>query len=368
MKIKKTGKIIALLIIVLFSLSLTLKTNNVSAFYNWVEWEGTVTDDWGNTVSGATVKLKRGSTTLETTITDGYGEYEIREYVDTQDYLTLHVSKADHSTESVHVLSRDMGDPWPHDFTIYYVEKWAVIVGIDIYVNTSDLDFCENDAEVWHDELTSSNGFDFDHVSMYQDSGSGCNGRAEEKIVKGALIDMVNGADAGDIIVFIFAGHGKEVSESSHVLAMWDYDDGRDGEDGYLYDTELMDILDDSIAERVFLFFDCCYGSKFEADIDALSNEDQFFLSGADQQDDVWVDDINEHGCWTQCFLNEAWADVYSISITMGFDEIHDIGIECYDDHEEYNHEHYDANQHPTGVNFYGIHFCLSKAGITSPN
>ena len=268
----------------------------------------------------------------------------------------------------MHVLAWDIGEPWQYDFTIYYVEKWAVVIGIDDYSVRSDLLYCENDAEDWYNELISSNGFDFDYIEMYQDSSSGCDGRAEELVVKDALTDMVNGADAGDIIVFIFAGHGYKANETSYALEMWDAGNGQNGEDGFLYDNELTAILDDSIAERVFLFLDCCYGSQFYDDINTLSNKNQFYLSGADQDDDVYADQNNQNGCWTQCFLNEAWADEYSRSTSVSFDDIHQEGRDKYDYHESQSDYWYDANQNPTGPNFYGPDFCLSKTGISSPN
>ncbi|MCE7738887.1 MAG: hypothetical protein KAU62_15590 [Candidatus Heimdallarchaeota archaeon] len=120
MKVNKNVKTIGLLILVIFSLSSVLNTNNVSAFWNWVEWNGTITYEEGN-LSGATVKLKKGSITLDTYITEGDGYYGFREYVSTTDYLTLHVSKTDYTSESVHVLARDIGEPWIYDFTLYYV-------------------------------------------------------------------------------------------------------------------------------------------------------------------------------------------------------------------------------------------------------
>ncbi len=347
---------------------LVVNINSTYAIWNWVEWEGIITDEYSNTITGALVELKSGSTVLKSDTTDSNGYYYIKKYVSTTDYLTLKVSKDNHTIESQHVLARSLGEPWEYDLTLYYVEKIAVVVGIEDYSNTSDLFFCENDAEDWYDELTSSSSFDFHHVEMYQDSTEDYDGRASESAVKDALTDMVSSANEGDILAFIFAGHGKEFNATSHALEMWDAYGGSQGEDGFLYDTELTAIFDDSLAERVFLFFDCCFGSQFYYDINSMSNKDQFFLSGADQQDDVYVDEDNENGCWTQCFLNEAWIDEYNRSTTTEFDYIVDEGVDCYDDHEGDLDKLYDINQHPTGINFKGTVFCLSKYGITSPN
>ncbi|MHA1465673.1 MAG: caspase family protein, partial [Candidatus Heimdallarchaeaceae archaeon] len=283
MKIKKNGKIIGLLIIVLFSLSLTLKTNNVSAFYNWVEWEGVVTGDWGNLLNGATVKLKRGSTTLETTITEDGGKYEIREYVDTTDYLTLHVSKADYTSTSIHVLSRDMGEPWPHDFTIYYVVTYAVIVGLNTYDDNSfnNLLYCENDADDWNVHLSNSSGLDFDYIKQYEDSTTDHNGQATEKRVTDALSDVVADADGGDIIAFIFSGHGDDGSGDEYSLCMWDAENGQEGKDGYLNHTELADIFDGCEAERIFFFFDCCHSYGMKNALAEHTISDNYFIAAA---------------------------------------------------------------------------------------
>lgn len=375
MKIKKNGKIIALLIIVLFSLSLTLNTNNVSAFYNWVEWKGTITNEWGSShkVSGATVKLKRGSTTLDTDITEGDGKYFIREYVDTTDYLTLHVSKANYTSTSIHVLARDIGEPWVYDFTINYVETYAVIVGLNTYDDDSfdNLLYCENDVDDWNVHLSNSTGLDFDYIKQYEDSTSDHDGQATEKRVTDALSDVVADADGGDIIAFIFSGHGDDGSGDEYSLCMWDAENGQYGKDGYLNHTELADIFDGCKVERIFLFFDCCHSYGMKTALAEHTISDNYFIAAAaDTSQHAYEDHTKYNGCWTYCFLEYAWQTVKHSSINTSFDDIFNEGYLRYRYLSTYPTpipDDYNANTYPKKTNGYGEDFCLSKYGINPP-
>jgi len=361
MKIRKNGKIIGLLIIVLFSLSLTLNTNKVSAFYNWIEWEGYVIDEGNTPISGATVRLKKGSITLDTDITAGNGYYFIREYVDTTDYLKLHVSKTDYTSTSIHVLARDIGEPWRYDFTINYVETWAVIVGIRDYQYLYDLDFCDNDADDWNSHLNNPSGLDFDHVSLYKNTA------AYESVIKSALTSMVTDADGGDIIAFIFSGHGHDDDGGSdYSLSMWDSGEGLYyEEDGDLYDTELAAILENSIAARIFLFFDSCYSYGMKYELDNMDNSDTVFLAAAADDDETAYEDWdNDNGCWTQCFLNYAWKYYYSGSTTLSFNTIFNKAVWAYNYIYLGSVNYYNDNQNPVKWNNYGSSFCLSKEGL----
>jgi len=373
MKIKKNRKIIGLVILTTFSLSLVPNMNNVSAFYNWVEWEGTVTNEWGNNypVSGATVRLKRGSTTLDTDITDGNGYYFIREYVDTIDYLTLHVSKTNYTSTSIHVLARDIGEPWEYDFTINYVKTYAVIVGLNTYDDNSfdNLLYCENDADDWNDHLSNSTGLNFDNIEQYEDSTSDHDGQATEKTVTDALSDVVADTDGGDIIAFIFSGHGDDGSGDEYSLCMWDAENGQNGEDGYLNHTELADIFDGCKAERIFFFFDSChsYGMKNALENHIIS-DNYLIAAAANEAETAYEDHTNENGCWTHCFLEYAWYIDNNYSINTSFDDI------FYDGYVRYRYlsiyptpipDDYNDNTYPKKTNGYGEDFCLSKYGIT---
>ncbi len=150
MNVKKNGKINVLLILVILTLSLIPITNYVSARYNWVEWDGFVYNDWGNGTAGVTVRLKYGSTTLDSDVTGSNGYYYIKEYVDNAYRYTLTASMNSNWTTQQYdnLIGRPEGSgPWRYNFDLYYVVKWAVIVGIEDYYPLGNAQFSDNDAD-----------------------------------------------------------------------------------------------------------------------------------------------------------------------------------------------------------------------------
>lgn len=370
MKVNKNVKTIGLLILVIFSLSSVLNTNNVSAFWNWVEWKGTITYEEGN-LSGATVKLKKGSITLDTYITEGNGYYEFKEYVSTTDYLTLHVSKTNYTSESVHVLARDIGEPWIYDFELIFVKTYAVIVGINDYAhdNITTLLYCENDADEWNGQLTNSTGLDFDYVKQYEDDAEGIIGKATESNVKSELIYVASNADGGDIIAFIFSGHGDNgPTGEEYSLCMEDADVGGE-EDGFLNYTELANIFDGCKAERIFFFFDSCFSFGMDTGIATLSIKSHFFLAAAaDINQIAYQDEGNDLSCWTYCFLKYSWGGSsertppgYDLSTTASFDSIFYTAYIAHNLFALLELPEYSTVTFPKRSNYYGEDFCLSR-------
>ncbi|MHA1829274.1 MAG: caspase family protein [Candidatus Heimdallarchaeaceae archaeon] len=370
-----------LLLTLLLITATYISTISTLAFGNWVEWEGHVYKDDGSGVYHAKVRLMRGSTTLETTYTNIKGYYYIKHYVDTTDYLKIKASKANYTSASQHVLSRSLGEPEECNLNITYVTTWAVIVGVENYMvseNYSQALYTENDAEDWYNHLSNPDGLDFDHIEVYEDSATEWNGRAEEKNVKDALNNMVSNADGGDIIVFVFSGHGTNTSVNGHYsLCMWDADDGRNGEDGYLYDTELASILESSKAERIFLFFDSCYSGGMQGALNNLDNKNSIFLTAAAASNQkAYIDAVNYNGCWTQCFLNEAWLGCnlgssgnigYDGDIKTDLNFIFSDGKKAYTDHLFTSHTLYYSSYQTPWIWSHGSDFYLSNYGIYLP-
>ena len=149
---------------------------------------------------------------------------------------------------------------------------------------------------------------------------------------------------------------------------MWDAEDGQGGYDGYLNHTELADIFDGCEAERIFLFFDCCYSYGMRTAIDDLDNYDAFFLAAAADEDELAYEDYaNDRGCWTYCFLEYGWFVDNSYSTITSFDDIFSDGYTKYrvTANDPYRPDDYNPNTYPKKYNGYGADFCLSKYGIT---
>lgn len=351
MNVNKNGKKIGLLILVIFSLSLVLNSNNVSAGWNWVEWDGYVYNDSGYVQANVTVRLKYGSTTLDSDVTTSSGYYFIRAYIDNSKRYTLKASKANWTSQQYdNLIGRPEGSgPWRYYFNLYYVETWAVIVGIETYSVSAtwpNLVSPEKDADDWFKHLTNSSGLNFDYVKQYEDEEAGIIGKANENNIKSELNYVASNADGGDIIAFIFSGHGDNVGTYS--LCMWDADNGQGGEDGFLNTTELANIFDNCKAERIFFFFDSCHSYGMRNGLDELSIKNHIFLTAAAGDAQIaYEDDDHNNGCWTYCFLEYTWqGPERQYGQPIGFNyyidaNIPDILVEAYTIHNLY------ANQNP---------------------
>ncbi|MHA1223057.1 MAG: caspase family protein [Candidatus Heimdallarchaeaceae archaeon] len=367
MKLINNGNQMVLVIFVILTMSLLPYTKPTSAFYNWVEWDGYVYDDFGRAKSGVIVRLKYGSTTLDSDVTDGNGYYYIKEYADNSNRYTLKASYLSNWTtqEYTNLIGRpEAGGPWRYNFNLDYSDTWALIVGIESYEILTQEKYSDNDADEWNDHLSNSSGLDFNHITVLKNSD------AVESSIKSSLENIVSNADEGDIIAFIFSGKGYYNDyDDSYALAAYDALSGDNDEDGDLYDEELTSIINDSIAARVFFFFDCCYAFGMKSALEDLDNEDTFYFSvSADDIDESYYDEDADLRCWTQCFLYYSWlADSpqgYDSSITTDLDDIHDTAVLGYNYYLHQSVDYYNSTQTPKDWNPYGNGFCLSAEGL----
>ncbi len=215
------------------------------------------------------------------------------------------------------------------------VSKYAVCVGISDYKNRGafyDLDHAHDDAIDWKNHLT-GNKMNFDWVELYKDNA------ASEYNVKQALIEMVTLADSNDIIVFISSGHGDHVGSSSY-LCMWDRfgDPPEEGEDGMLFDTELTAILDDAIADRIFVFLEHCHSGGFGPKLLNMPNSNNVYCTttceilglGLDNPEYDLGGEQFYNGAWTYHFLEYTWIDYYGGSPWVSMEEIFTYAHDAY--------------------------------------
>ncbi len=240
------------------------------------------------------------------------------------------------------------------DTTTSQVTKYAVIVGISDYKAISDLSYCDEDATDWYNHLTGSQ-MDFDHIWVYGDGHSSnypqYNGYATEYNVKQALQNMVNQADEDDIICFISSGHGSGNGYGSSYLCMWDCNSGENGEDGDLYDTELAAILDDAVANKIFVFLDHCYSGGFGPDLMGMPNKQHVYLTTTCTENGYGYDDPNHNnGAWTYYFLEYAWINHFGGSANTSMEDIFDYAHANYPHSGGDEPQEYDGN---TSAAFY---------------
>jgi len=226
------------------------------------------------------------------------------------------------------------------------VTKYAVIVGISDYKAINDLSYCDEDATDWYNHLTSSQ-MDYDHIWVYGDGHTSnypqWDGYATEYNIKQALINMVNLADDNDIIAFMTSGHGDGNGVGSSYICAWDCGSGESGENGDFYDTELAAILDDAIADRIFVFIDHCYSGGFGPELMAMPNSNNVYLTTTCTDDGYGYDDpSHNNGAWTYYFLEYTWINHFGGSASVSMESIFDYAHAAYpygggDEPEEYD-------------------------------
>ncbi len=234
------------------------------------------------------------------------------------------------------------------------VTKYAVIVGISDYKAISDLSYCDEDATDWYNHLTGSQ-MDYDHIWVYGDGHTTnypqWDGYATEYNIKQALINMVNLADDNDIIAFITSGHGAGDGAGSSYICAWDCGSGESGENGDFYDTELTAILDDAIAERIFVFIDHCYSGGFGPDLMNMGNGARVYCTTTCTEDGYgWDDPTHQNGAWTYYFLDYAWISHFGGSATVSMEAVFDYAHAAYPHTGGDESEEYDGN---TSASFY---------------
>ncbi|MHA1259382.1 MAG: caspase family protein [Candidatus Heimdallarchaeaceae archaeon] len=172
------------------------------------------------------------------------------------------------------------------------VEHYVVIVGISDYRDISDLEYCDDDARDWKNYFQT---LGYEHITTLIDS------QASKASVTNALTDMVNTADSDDVIAFVSSGHGGKDRSNHAYLCMWDSDPNVWDND--LEDTELAAILDDAIADRIFVFLDHCSAGGFGDDLMAMPNKAHVYLTTTCTLKGYGYDDPDhQNGMWTWYF------------------------------------------------------------------
>jgi hypothetical protein len=134
----------------------------------------------------------------------------------------------------------------------------ALLLGINEYAFVSDLRGCENDVRDVHKLLTETFGFSDEHVRVH----------VNEAVIKSAVRDgfswLVDGAKAGDRLVFHFSGHGSFTESANDDEAVDEllclFDMSWENPNSYLLDDELGELAS-KIPEgvRLTVILDSCY-------------------------------------------------------------------------------------------------------------
>ncbi|MFO1055981.1 MAG: caspase family protein [Dongiaceae bacterium] len=133
--------------------------------------------------------------------------------------------------------------------------RLALCIGIDAYPEPARLSGCVADARAWGDALS---GLGFAVTALHD-------GQATREGILQALSAMIDGAQAGDVLVFQYAGHGTKVDDLDG--------DEPDGKDEAIVPVNYADgqlIIDDDLrgvlsrlpeGASLTVFTDCCHSA-----------------------------------------------------------------------------------------------------------
>jgi len=134
-------------------------------------------------------------------------------------------------------------------------KKYAVVVGISDYPGTSsDLAYCDDDAQDMYDALTSLYGYKSANIRLLTDS------EATFDAIRDAIADIDGKEVAGDEVLFFFSGHGAKGKANDGDRE--NIDESIVTHDGsnfvYIWDGQLKDWFSGFATSRIIFIFDSC--------------------------------------------------------------------------------------------------------------
>ena len=181
---------------------------------------------------------------------------------------------------------------------------YALIVGVSDYAEINDLDYCDEDATDWYYYL---DGIGYDNIVVLGDGHPSdypkYDGLATKANILLELENLCSGKDSGDIIAFIFSGHGAAFDRTQHTICpydtsayTWDYD---------IFDYELAPIIGGSEAGQIFMFFDSCSSGGFIPELQANNPVGTMYVTTTCAAKGYGYDEpAYENGAWTYWFLD----------------------------------------------------------------
>jgi len=132
--------------------------------------------------------------------------------------------------------------------------KKALVVGIDYYQHTEDLNGCVNDA---HDieSILERHGDGTKNFDVQLLCGTSDIAAVSKKDLKSAVIALF--AENNEIALFYFAGHGYIESTGGYLLTS----DACEGDEGLSMD-DILQLANDSPAKNKIIILDCCHSGR----------------------------------------------------------------------------------------------------------
>lgn len=217
--------------------------------------------------------------------------------------------------------------------------KRAVLIGINYYGTSAQLNGCVNDVEVIYDLLL-ANGYLNENIVILTDDINRKDLLPTKKNIMRSLKEAVKETKTGDTLFVSYSGHGSYATD-------WGGDE-RDGKDEVLCTVDNQYIVDDKLRAKIVnkvpkgaklrCFFDCCHsgssldlpycwkgGEKFVSESKANLDNDCILISGCrDNQtsSDAYIREVkNYNGALTYYLLktinetngNVSWKELITI-------------------------------------------------------
>ena len=143
--------------------------------------------------------------------------------------------------------------------------RYAVVVGISDYPGTNnDLEYCDDDADVLYDALTTVYGFSDINITLLKD------GFATSGAIITAIESIGASASEGDEVVFFFSGHGaRGIADDGDKERIDEAIVAHDGTNIVpIWDGELADAFSEFATTRIIFIFDTCLAGGMAEDLE----------------------------------------------------------------------------------------------------
>ncbi len=192
--------------------------------------------------------------------------------------------------------------------TAGYDQKHAIIIGINGYKNTTDLEYAVNDAKAIREKLISKFGYEEKHMHTLIDD------QATHQAIMETCYDLRNTTCINDSIVFFFAGHGITIDTKDKRKGFLVPYDGAEANLSSLISYEsLLDAIEVVKAKHIFLIMDACYSglalqrsispsTRFLSDLTTRSVK-QILVAGKSDQKVADSGGKNKHSIFTGALL-----------------------------------------------------------------
>jgi len=309
--------------------------------------------------NGATVQ---DTTNIQATATDNVGvvktQYKIDSGAWTDDLTSPYswswdTTTASEGSHSITVRAYDEAGNYDEDLISVTVDnipstggKYALIVGISDYKAISDLSYCDEDATDWFNYLTDVCGYASEDIIVLGDGHTTnfpkYDGIATESNIK-YYLQWLAGKDGN--VAYITSGHGSGDGSGSSYVCAWDCSSGEDGEDGDLYDTEVAAILDNAVAESLFIFIDHCYSGGFGPELMAMPNSNSVYCTTTCSDSGYGYDDgAHNNGMWTYYFVEYTLINHFGSNPSTTMEDAFDYALSVYPKSGADTPEEYDGN------------------------